>query len=51
MYNNGIWRSQKSLNSETVTNEKDKEIAKEISKKRYISPGERQKIDDLRLIS
>ena len=34
-------------NSETVTNEYDKEIAKE----RYISPEERQEIiDDLRLI-
>ena len=34
-------------NSETVTNENDKEIPKE----RYISPEERQKIiDDLRLI-
>ena len=34
-------------NSETVTNEHDKEIPKE----RYISPEERQKIiDDLRLI-
>ena len=34
-------------NSETVTNEHDKEIPKE----RYVSPKERQKtIDDLRLI-
>ena len=34
-------------NSETITNEHDKEIPKE----RYISPEERQKIiDDLRLI-
>ena len=34
-------------NSKTVTNENDKEIPKE----RYISPEERQKInDDLRLI-
>ena len=35
------------INSETVTNERDKELPKE----RYISPEERQKIiDDLRLL-
>ena len=32
--------------SETVTNEKDKEIPKEIHKGRYISSKERQKIND-----
>ena len=33
-------------NSETVTNEEDKEIPKEILKEIYISPEERQKIID-----
>ena len=38
-------------NSETVTNENDKEIPKDIPKERYISPEERQKIiDNLRSI-
>ena len=42
--------SQKN-NSETVTNENDKEISKEIPKERYMSPEERQKIiDNLRSI-
>ena len=45
-----LWEFQKKSqqnNSETVTNEHDKEIPKE----RYISPGERQKmIDDLPLM-
>ena len=40
-------RSSAQNNSETITNEHDKEIPKE----RYVSPEERQKIiDDLRLI-
>ena len=44
----GLQKSQKQqINSETVTNEDDKEIPKE----RSISPEERQRIiDDLRLI-
>ena len=42
--------SQKN-NSETVTNENDKEISKEIPKERYMPPEERQKIiDNLRSI-
>ena len=41
------WRSSPKNNSETFTNEYDKEIPKE----RYISPEETEKaIDDLRLI-
>ena len=35
-----------SKNSETVTNENDKEIVEEIPKERYISPDEKQKIID-----
>ena len=50
LYNGKITKISKTSlqnNSETVTNEYDKEIAKE----RYISPKQRQKIiDDLRLI-
>ena len=39
-------------NSETVTNENDKEIPKEIPKERYISQKERQQIiDNLRSIT
>ena len=42
-----VSKNSQQNNSETVTNEHDKEIPKE----RYISPGERQKmIDDLPLI-
>ena len=42
-----VSKTSQQNNSETVTNEHDKEIPKE----RYISPEERQKIiDDLRLI-
>ena len=42
-----VSKSSPQNNSETITNEHDKEIPKE----RYISPEERQKIiDDLRLI-
>ena len=42
-----IWRSSPKNNSETITNEYDKEIPKE----RYISPEETgEAIDDLRLI-
>ena len=42
-----VSKNSQQNNSETVTNENDKEIPKE----RYISPEERQKIiDDLRLI-
>ena len=38
-------------NSETVTNENDKEMPKEIPRERYMSPEERQKIiDNLRSI-
>ena len=37
--------SQKN-NSETLTNENDKKVPKEIPKERYISPEERQKIID-----
>ena len=33
-------------NSETVTNENDKEIRKDIPKERYIFPEEKQKIID-----
>ena len=41
-----VSRNSPQNNSETITNEHDKEIPKE----RYISPEERQKIiDDLRL--
>ena len=42
--------SQKN-NSETVTNENDKEMPREIPKEGYMSPEERQKIiDNLRSI-
>ena len=42
-----VSKNSQQNNSETVTNENDKEIPKE----RYISPEERQKIiDNLRLI-
>ena len=41
----------KKINSETVTNENDREMPKEISKERYISPEEWQKtIDNLRSV-
>ena len=43
-----VSKNSQKINSETFTNENDKEIPKEIPKKRYISPEERQKIiDDL----
>ena len=43
----GVSKNSQQNNSETVTNEHDKEIPKE----RYISPKQRQKIiDNLRLI-
>ena len=46
-----VSKNSQKINSETFTNENDKEIPKEIPKKRYISPEERQKIiDDLRSI-
>ena len=46
-----VSKSPEQNNSETVTNENDKEIPKEIPKKRYMSPEERQKIiDNLRSI-
>ena len=42
-----LWKSSPQNNSETITNEDDKQILKE----RYISPKDRQKfIDDLRFI-
>ena len=37
-----VSKSPEQNNSETVTNENDKEIPKEIPKKRYISPDKRQ---------
>ena len=39
-------KNSKQNNSETVPNETDKEIPKDIPKERYISPEERQKIID-----
>ena len=42
-----VWKTSPQSNSETVTNDHDKNIPKE----RYTSPEEREKIiDDLRLI-
>ena len=37
------FKNSQQNNSETVTNENDKQIPKEILKERYISPEERQK--------
>ena len=46
-----ISKNSQQNNSETVTNENDKEMPKEIPKERYISPEERQDIiDELILI-
>ena len=41
-----VSKNSQQNNSETVTNENDKEIPKGIPKERYISPEERQKIID-----
>ena len=46
-----ISKNSQQNNSETVTNENDKEMPKDIPKERYISPEERQDIiDELLLI-
>ena len=41
-----VSKIQQQNNLEIITNENDKEIPKEISQERYISPEERQKIID-----
>ena len=47
----GVSKNLKQNNSETIADEHDNEIPKEIPKERYKSLEERQKtIDDLRLI-